>query len=257
MFATPQSGSLIRLGPTQNAERISRWVWAGAKTCAASHSVRASGSGKLTSVKPNRRRRQARLAGANAHVKTLGGALAALLSLAHCDSQTGDPSPNDPTPTRAAAQVDEAQGRVETKKTAKPPAYSVPERSPAELHRELTGACEQARRSDQLVLLEFSAAWCKDCRRLSLMKSEPALAEELRRFREVVVNVGDFDRHAELLGRFGVRAIARWEVLEPGDCQRPAWTWKRRGHRTLEPETGKEKVAPADLEQWLRRLRAS
>jgi hypothetical protein len=134
---------------------------------------------------------------------------------------------------------------------AGPLPYRVPERTPAELERELASTCVEARENDKLVLLEFSAPWCKDCVRLQSMKQEPRVVQALTAYRELSVNVGDFDQHPTLLQAFGVRAIAHWELLEPTDCAAPPWRWRRLGHRTLEPETGKTRVTPEDLASWL------
>jgi hypothetical protein len=119
----------------------------------------------------------------------------------------------------------------------------------------LSTRCERARDAGQLVLLELSASWCRDCRSLEQMKRDPALAGELGQFQSLAVDIGRFDRHAELLERFGVRAIAHWELLEPGDCQAPPWTWTSRGRRTLEPETGRQPLTPVDLAAGLRARR--
>jgi hypothetical protein len=83
------------------------------------------------------------------------------------------------------------------------------------------------------------------------MKQEARLKQALLQYRQLTINVGDFDQHPALLAAFGVRAIARWELLEPTDCASPPWHWRRLGGRTLEPETGKERVGPEDLAAWL------
>lgn len=124
-------------------------------------------------------------------------------------------------------------------------------RTPSELEGDLARACQEARKAGQLVLLEFSAPWCKDCVRLQAMKREPVLEQALLRYRELDVNVGDFDQHPSLLAAFNVRAIAHWELLAPTDCSAPPWLWRRLGHRTLEPETGKARVSAQDLVHWL------
>ena len=129
--------------------------------------------------------------------------------------------------------------------------YAVPERTPAELERELAQACAEAKNGRQRVLLEFSAPWCKDCVQLNAMKQEPSLKHALSQYRQLTINVGEFDQHPTLLAAFGVRAIARWELLEPTDCASPPWHWRRLGGRTLEPETGKERVGTDDLAAWL------
>lgn len=131
------------------------------------------------------------------------------------------------------------------KRPHRPSLYEVPELSPAQLSAALRERCERAQEKSQPVLLEFSAPWCEDCLRLAGMKKAPALAAALQSVQFLTVNVGDFDQHAELLRAFEVKAIARWQLLEPTDCSVAPWQWKRLGSRTLEPETGQ----PVDTEQ--------
>ena len=65
--------------------------------------------------------------------------------------------------------------------------YDVPFASEAELATRLSGLCIDARGANQPLLIEFSAAWCSDCRRLHAMKQEPALAEEKHEIPEAVI----------------------------------------------------------------------
>lgn len=174
----------------------------------------------------------------------LGLVLALSLAGFACESSPA-PAP------RPAAEHDPSSPK------AGPVPYRVPERTPAELERDLARTCVEARENEKLVLLEFSAPWCKDCMRLQSMKQDPRVVQALTGYRELSVNVGDFDQHPSLLQAFGVRAIAHWELLEPTDCAAPPWRWRRLGHRTLEPETGKAKVTPEDLASWLEARRAT
>ena len=134
--------------------------------------------------------------------------------------------------------------------------YDVPFASEAELATRLSGLCLDAREANQPLLIEFSAAWCSDCRRLHEMKQEPALAEELDAWPAVIVNVGRFDRHRPLLDSLGVESIAHWEVLAPTSCEEAIDTWPRLARRTLEVSSGAARnLSPADLARWLAKLR--
>ncbi len=128
--------------------------------------------------------------------------------------------------------------------------YSVPELTPEALRVALEQRCQAAKAQGRPVLLEFSAGWCRDCLRLQSMKQLPALQKQLASVELLTVNVGDFDQHQSLLEAFGVKAIARWELLQPGECSAPPWQWARLGSRTLEPETGAS-VSAVELSQWL------
>jgi thiol-disulfide isomerase/thioredoxin len=173
--------------------------------------------------------------------------LGALLH-AGCDSQKS-PAPEASAERPAHAQPSGQPPRRAERAAALP--YSVPEQTVGQLATALAAACSDAKSRAQLVLLEFSAPWCADCRRLNAMKQDAQLASALSHVQQVVVNVGDFDLHTQLLEGFGVRAIARWELLAPDNCELPAWRWPRRGGRTLEPETGRRRITPAALAQWL------
>ena len=141
-----------------------------------------------------------------------------------------------------------------------PPDYDVPLRSDAELDRVIAATCQTATsgRGDAngALLVEFSAAWCGDCRKLAGMKQEPALARELERWPRIVVNVGRFDRHRALLDAMGVESIAHWAILRPTRCDEPVESWTRLAERTLEVSSGAARdVSAADLARWLAALR--
>jgi thiol-disulfide isomerase/thioredoxin len=137
-------------------------------------------------------------------------------------------------------------------------AYAAPFRSDAELRALLDATCRMARQEDEpRVLIEFSAAWCSDCRRLHEMKQAPTLARELEAWPRVVVNVGRFDRHRDLLDALGVTSIAHWSVFEPTRCDAPLPAWPRRASRTLEVSSGAARdLTPEDLADWLAEQRA-
>lgn len=135
--------------------------------------------------------------------------------------------------------------------------YSVPTRDAATLRRELVSTCEAALRSDNpRVLIEFSAAWCSDCRRLDAMKQSPALAAELAAWSHLAIDVGRFDRHRDLLDALAVETIAHWSIFEPARCDAPLPEWPRAARRTLEVSSGDERdLSPADLAAWLAAIR--
>ena len=136
-------------------------------------------------------------------------------------------------------------------------AYDVPFRSDAQLATLLIGTCQRARDAGRPMLIEFSAAWCSDCRRLHEMKQAPPLAEELEAWPKVVVNVGRFDRHRELLASLRVESIAHWEVLAPTRCDAQILDWPSLARRTLEVSSGAARdLSPTDLAGWLAKLRS-
>ena len=130
------------------------------------------------------------------------------------------------------------------------PAYDVPERSDAELMEQARQVCETAQTRKQPVLLEFSAAWCSDCRALAKLEQEPALARSLAEYARLAINVGRFDRHPALLQSVGLRAIAYWVVVAPHECTSEPQSWPRVASRTLEPATGTP-VRSDELAAWL------
>lgn len=146
-------------------------------------------------------------------------------------------------------------GAAESAETLSP-IYEVPVRTAAELAGDLAATCDEAVAAGRPLLLEFSAPWCSDCQRLHQMKRADALATELARWPKLVVNVGHFDLHTELLAAFEVKLIAHWAVLAPTDCDAPPATWPRLAERKLEPDSGAERtLSPADLASWLSSFR--
>ncbi len=136
--------------------------------------------------------------------------------------------------------------------------YEIPIKTSAALAQELSTACKSSVAKKQPMLIEFSAKWCGDCQKLSGMKSDTDLAAELKRWDFVVINVGQFDQHTELLEAYQVNAIANWSVVAPSDCEKAAAGWAIQAQRTLEPKSGKP-VTSAELASWLqnnRKIRA-
>ena len=90
------------------------------------------------------------------------------------------------------------------------------------------------------------------------MKQEAVLAEELRAWPNVTINVGMFDLHRDLLDAFGIQKIANWSVFQPQNCNEPFEDWPRIESRTIEPSSGAERDAsPAALARWLRGFRSA
>ncbi len=145
--------------------------------------------------------------------------------------------------------------------------YDVPLRSEIELTTELIELCETSMAGSRNasssgtghpILVEFSAAWCSDCQRLSQMKRATALAKELSEWPHTTVNVGRFDRHREILDAMKIQSIAHWAILGPENCDDPIDRWARIADRTLEVSSGAARnFTPADLANWLRGFRRS
>ena len=149
---------------------------------------------------------------------------------------------------RAGEQANAASNNEQKKK--KKADYHYPEYTESELAVELKRACVEAQEKKQPLLIEFSAPWCSDCRKLNQMKKEPVLAQALAKQTHSVVNIGNFDRHEALLAHFRVKAIAQWSLVDASQCDASASTWRILKQRTLEPKSGK-KVTPRELARWL------
>lgn len=119
------------------------------------------------------------------------------------------------------------------------------ERSDDEVNAMLAGAKQRARREGKLVLLEFVAPWCTDCREVAKVAArEPARSVLREKYVLVPVNVGRFDRHKALLQEHQIKVIAAFVVIDP-DGNPVAKT-------TLEPITTKDALTPEELADWLR-----
>lgn len=118
-------------------------------------------------------------------------------------------------------------------------------RSDAALDAELAAARARARREGRRVLLEFVAPWCVDCREMTRIEETPPARDVLaRRYVRVRVNVGAFDRHVELLRRYGITRIAHYVVLDP-DSERPV------AQTTVEPISNRAPMSSARWAAWL------
>ncbi|MDA1075425.1 MAG: thioredoxin family protein [Proteobacteria bacterium] len=69
---------------------------------------------------------------------------------------------------------------------------------------EVAAAVEQARSTDRLLLLNFGANWCPDCRVFARAITRPSVAQAvLRDFVTVKIDIGDWDKHPELVEAWG------------------------------------------------------
>ena len=128
---------------------------------------------------------------------------------------------------------------------AAPPETYVP-MSDAQLEADLTEAKARAGASERRILLDFGADWCPDCREVLRLAHESPVKELLaERYETLVIDVGRFDQHEELLQRFHIDRIATLVVLD-AEGERVAQT-------TLEPISGAaEGLTADDLAGWLR-----
>lgn len=125
-----------------------------------------------------------------------------------------------------------------------------PLRTAAQLAVEGRAVCQQARTRRKPLLVTFGADWCPDCRDMVFLSQVEPLASALRRYEQIDINVGRFDRHTELTDAWAIRAISAWVVVTPSACDRPMVDWPRVTQRTLEPSTGAA-VDPSELASWL------
>lgn len=167
-----------------------------------------------------------------------------LLALSCTPSEPASPPPQTAVPESTA----EPEPRPESKES-----YWV-ERSDAELDLAIEQACARAGESSRPLLLQFSASWCIDCKKIRALSKEQPLATELGRWESLVIDPGRFDRHKGLLDAFEVSRLATWVAVSPTDCQLPAPAWQRLAHSSFEPATGAA-VSAAELTSWLAQAR--
>jgi thiol-disulfide isomerase/thioredoxin len=115
-------------------------------------------------------------------------------------------------------------------------------------------ACKASLLDKRPILLAFSAPWCGDCQQIHALESQDALLKELREWHHLVVEVGRFDRHPELLKSFKVAKIAHWAAVRPTNCLQSVGNWPRLAEGVFEPKSG-EPMTAADLASWLKRAR--
>lgn len=171
--------------------------------------------------------------------------LAALLACSPTAAPSAGPSPQvatDPTPPSSRKPPRDADIWVA--------------RTDSELEATLQATCEAARAAEQPVLLQFSASWCTDCKRLHTMSTQEPLRGALARWTTLIIDPGRFDRHKDLLRAFQVSRLATWVAVAPEDCRLPAPAWTRLAHGSFEPATG-EPVTAADLVAWLDQARTA
>ena len=120
------------------------------------------------------------------------------------------------------------------------------ELSEPELGARIREARAEAQRSGRLVLLDFLADWCTDCREVvRLLHEEPARSALESRFVIVYVDIGTRELHPELQREHSVDRITTLVVLDPASGERLART-------TLEPITGAERGLTSEgLASWL------
>ena len=116
----------------------------------------------------------------------------------------------------------------------------------------LTKTCEASIADKKPILLEFSAPWCADCKKLEHMEKQEDLMGEYANWHRVRVDVGRFDRHEALREAFGVYAIAHWTAMKPISCKEKAPSWPRLNSQLMELETGSGGPRTvADVVKWL------
>jgi protein disulfide-isomerase len=74
----------------------------------------------------------------------------------------------------------------------------------ADAEATIEDALARARRTDRLVLLQFGANWCPDCRQFAALLEDPAVAPMVEdSFVVAKVDVGNWDRNLAVAERYG------------------------------------------------------
>jgi hypothetical protein len=175
---------------------------------------------------------------------------------------TAAPSAPNPVTSTAAAEPRVRPQRADTggsaalgartEPVATPSEYSTPLLDARDLEKLARQTCEQSKANRRLVLVEFSAAWCKDCRVLETQKGAAPLKDELSSWELFPINVGDDGfQHPELMRAFQVNAIAKLVALRPRDCALPLRFWRPLAMRTLSGVGNDGARLNLELTQWL------
>ena len=128
-------------------------------------------------------------------------------------------------------------------------------RSDAELSAALQTTCAASLADKKPILLQFSAAWCGDCRAAETLKADPAVSAALQQWHTLLIDVGRFERHQPMLQAFGATGIAWWVALAPTDCAQPVTAWPRLKVGAIEPSSDATLSQPAALVGWLQSAR--
>jgi len=94
--------------------------------------------------------------------------------------------------------------RVRVKSIAQlPKPLPAPYDSQIDAHRQIDAALARARASGKVLLIDFGANWCADCRVLAGVLALPEVRAYLARKYELVqVDIGQFDRNMDIVTRF-------------------------------------------------------
>lgn len=158
-----------------------------------------------------------------------------------------------------------SQGTVADEARAAPPpsalpkrpassSYDVPRRTDDEFRAAARSACQASVKSGRPLLFEAGADWCGDCKLVHRLRAEEPLKSELGHWETLDVNLGE-DQQEWLRTAFRIKAIARWFVFRPKDCDAPIESWSSMASRIVEPTSGGDDANGAFLARWLGRAR--
>lgn len=166
-------------------------------------------------------------------------------AVAHADAEAPD------------ARTSAGEPSVPAEGNEEPRAYTTPLLPAPELARLSREVCERARNEGRPILLELSADWCGDCRKLAEMKSHAPLRSEIAEWEWFTVNVGDGFQHPDVMRAFRVDAIAKLVVVRPPNCAAPLRAWRPLATRTLSDLPDEAQPLNESLTRWLAQQRAS